>query len=236
MSIEFIPAVCPNCGGELRVPNDKRAIKCMYCGYDIIIYENNKNSYQPSVENLFKLAESEIYSNPSEAYEYYKKILEFEPENWKAWYGKAKAAGNLSSIENPRLIDVWDTFQKVIYFAPKNEKEKITEGVIFELVNFSNHFFLNTIEFAQENEQNHDVFDLTVDRINLYFFMIDNILEVSLKYPNYIMIAEIAMNCCKVLFVSGINSSNKTNVKNKFLQYLTKIKKVNPDYEQKIWI
>jgi tetratricopeptide (TPR) repeat protein len=46
-TIEFIPAVCPNCGGELRVPENRKVVKCMYCGYDVIIQFKGGNSEIP---------------------------------------------------------------------------------------------------------------------------------------------------------------------------------------------
>lgn len=41
-SIQFIPANCPNCGGELRVPADKSSVKCMYCGHEVLIHDPTK--------------------------------------------------------------------------------------------------------------------------------------------------------------------------------------------------
>ena len=49
MPIEFIPAICSNCGGQLRVPEDRKTIiKCIYCGYDIIIHETKSDPPQSS--------------------------------------------------------------------------------------------------------------------------------------------------------------------------------------------
>lgn len=38
-SMKFIPAKCPSCGGELRVPEDMDVVKCMYCGSDVILHD-----------------------------------------------------------------------------------------------------------------------------------------------------------------------------------------------------
>ena len=35
--VKLIPAVCPQCGGELKVPEHLKVAHCMYCGTKIII-------------------------------------------------------------------------------------------------------------------------------------------------------------------------------------------------------
>jgi hypothetical protein len=35
--VEFIPAVCPQCGGELQVPRQLEEAHCLYCGTKFII-------------------------------------------------------------------------------------------------------------------------------------------------------------------------------------------------------
>ena len=67
MTIEFVPAICPKCGGELRVPKNLETLKCMYCGTDIIMHQIS-NKPQPNIENWMKLANSVIESNPEESY------------------------------------------------------------------------------------------------------------------------------------------------------------------------
>ena len=106
MSIKFVPAICPNCNGELRVPDDRRIVKCMYCGYDIIIHETKDDSQKSKVANWLKLADSVKGSNFEEAYNYYSKVLEVEPENYKAWFGKALMTCKLSKLDKPRADEI----------------------------------------------------------------------------------------------------------------------------------
>jgi predicted RNA-binding Zn-ribbon protein involved in translation (DUF1610 family) len=35
--MNFVAATCPSCGGSLQVPDDRDAVKCMYCGGEIIV-------------------------------------------------------------------------------------------------------------------------------------------------------------------------------------------------------
>lgn len=105
-SIQFIPAKCPNCGGELRVPMDREVVKCMYCGFDIIIENKNHIVVETKVntEMIFSLATAaEKGKNFQEAYGYYSQILESETENADAWLGKGRCAGWLSTVTSPRI-------------------------------------------------------------------------------------------------------------------------------------
>jgi len=85
----FKPAKCPNCAGDLQVPDDRDSVKCMYCGSDIVVREAVKLAGGPSIENLMALAkDGESTSNFSEAYDYYTRVLEYDVNNWEAWVGK----------------------------------------------------------------------------------------------------------------------------------------------------
>lgn len=60
-----------------------------------------------SQENLDKLAETAYQAgNHEQAYEYYTKILEDDPENTTAWLRKGICAGWLSEPEEPRFEEM----------------------------------------------------------------------------------------------------------------------------------
>ena len=120
--IEFIPAICPQCGGELHVPNDRNVVKCMYCGYDIIIHEIKNNPPQPGVENWMKLASTIGDTNPQEGYQYYSRVLEYEPENSLAWFGKGHCVGKLSTLYHPTAAEMMACFLKSVEFVDKELK------------------------------------------------------------------------------------------------------------------
>jgi len=106
-AIEFIAAKCPNCGGELRLPNNRDNVKCMYCGYDIIIQSKNKIviEHKNNTDNLLTLGmNAEKSKNYQEAYKYYTQILEHN-ENADAWLGKGRCAGWLSTVQSERITE-----------------------------------------------------------------------------------------------------------------------------------
>ncbi len=54
-NIEFIPAICPSCGGELRIPENRETIKCMYCGVNIVLRTKKTDQGQSNIETIFNL-------------------------------------------------------------------------------------------------------------------------------------------------------------------------------------
>ena len=52
----FKAAVCPSCGGELQVPDNRDSVKCMYCGTDIIVREAIQAVSGVNIQNFLQLA------------------------------------------------------------------------------------------------------------------------------------------------------------------------------------
>lgn len=126
--IQFIAAKCPDCGGELRVPENRTQVKCMYCGHDILIHDQNKITVevQSNIDNLLDLAiTAHGNNNYPEAYEYYSRVLEEEPEHIIARYGKASCAGALSTLTNPRIQEMMDLFEECTNDCPEELKSQI---------------------------------------------------------------------------------------------------------------
>jgi hypothetical protein len=89
----FKPAKCPNCAGDLQVPEDRDSVKCMYCGSDIVVREAIRLAGGVNVANLLELAQEAMNSqNYSEAFKYFSKVLEYDSNNQKAWLGKGFAS------------------------------------------------------------------------------------------------------------------------------------------------
>jgi len=101
MSIEFVPAVCPKCGGELRVPSNLDIFKCMYCGMEIILQDKSKIKVESSIDvkRCFELAEMALTAgNADEVYRYATIALEQEPNNRRALLYKGLASGFLQKF------------------------------------------------------------------------------------------------------------------------------------------
>jgi tetratricopeptide (TPR) repeat protein len=131
--MEFVAAKCPNCAGELRLPDDKTKVKCMYCGFDVLV--KDAIAAGPSLENLKQLAfAAEADGNYEESYEYFKRVLELDPRNFDALLGKAIAAENLYSYnfvthksEGPP--QGWSSVNRFIGNLPAAEREALKQKI-----------------------------------------------------------------------------------------------------------
>jgi len=122
----FKAAICPSCGGSLQVPDDRDSVKCMYCGTDIIVRQAIQAGAGVNIHNLLDLAVTAANAeNFKEAYDYYSKVLEIDIKNTEAWFGKAKAAGWLSTISDSRFPEVKSGFQNAITYAPEGDKKAL---------------------------------------------------------------------------------------------------------------
>jgi tetratricopeptide (TPR) repeat protein len=119
----FKPSICPSCGGQLQVPDDRDSVKCMYCGTEIVVREAIQAGSGGNIHNYLELAVTATKAgNYQEAYDYYLKVLEIDTKNSEAWFGKAKAAGWLSTLKDFRLTEMKSGFQNSLAYVPDKDK------------------------------------------------------------------------------------------------------------------
>jgi tetratricopeptide (TPR) repeat protein len=98
--LEFKSAECPNCAGQLQLSDNTQLVSCKYCGSEIAVQEaiqKFNNAINP--DNLLALAEAAKHAgNLEEAHNYFNRILEVDPQNHNAWYGKAITGGWKSQV------------------------------------------------------------------------------------------------------------------------------------------
>jgi len=122
----FMPATCPSCGGNLQVPDDRDQVKCMYCGGNVIVRQAIQLASGVNVANLIELAKAAASANnPKEAYDYYTKVLEYDPTNAAAWAGKGEAAGWMSTVKNIKTTEMIVGFNQAIKYTPDSDKQSM---------------------------------------------------------------------------------------------------------------
>lgn len=148
--MEFLVAKCPNCGGDLRLPDDKKQVKCMYCGFDIIVREAIVAA-GANVENWLKLASAaEKTDNHAEAYKYFTQVLEFEPNNYIAQLGKGINAGYLSTPYKFRSEELIKGVEAAIENAPEDKKQEIKLQAADKIHSFCSNFDLELDDDSDE--------------------------------------------------------------------------------------
>lgn len=138
----FKAAVCPSCGGELQVPDNRDTVKCMYCGTDIIVREAIQAVNGVNIQNYLQLAATATGAkNYKEAYDYYSKVLEVDIDNSEAWFGKATAAAWQATIAEPRFAELHSGFENAIRYAPDADKKAIGRHSAATIGEFGTAYF-----------------------------------------------------------------------------------------------
>lgn len=145
--------VCQTCGTKYSVEEAK---KMMIEGTVDVSSSTVKVDNSASIENYFKIAESAYESsNQKEAESYCNKIIEIEPENYKAWLLKGKAAGWQSTLANIRIEESVNCFTKAVDNAPEDDKYRVKKEASQEIENLSTVLMTmccnNFAKFASED-------------------------------------------------------------------------------------
>src|SRR5215204_6479291 len=120
--MEFNPANCPNCAGSLQVPVNQVTVSCMYCGSSIVVREAIHAAAVAGVANWMKLANAALKAaNFAEASQYFTRILEVEPHNHEAWFGKGEAVGWVSTPAQFRIPEMVSHFQVAVENSPPSK-------------------------------------------------------------------------------------------------------------------
>jgi len=117
---------CPNCGAPVALAEPSEVVTCLYCGTSITGVEAVRSRGGSNIQNLLNLAgEAERANNFPEAYEYYTRILEIDPLNSRAWFGKGLAASRMSALSDLRLANMVNSFENAIEHASPQERSAV---------------------------------------------------------------------------------------------------------------
>lgn len=147
----FQSAKCPECAADIQVPTDRDTIKCMYCGKDISVKIAVGASSSMNVSNWMTLADAaDDAGNHAEAYDYFTKILEIEPENYLAWLGKGLSAGWDAGLNGNRFSEMVAGVQRSIRHAPEHVREQIGAQAADEMNAITSAYFKLSIAHTRE--------------------------------------------------------------------------------------
>jgi len=142
---------CEMCGSTELMKQDGVFV-CQTCGCKYSVEEAKKMMVEGTVEvagtvkvddsakiaNYFTMAENAYdANNKKEAESYCNKIIEIEPNHYKAWMLKGKAAGWQSTLANIRVEEAVNCFTKAIDNAPEDELKSIKAEVSEEIADLS---------------------------------------------------------------------------------------------------
>jgi hypothetical protein len=129
--MNFIPARCPSCGGELMIPDDMKKVICSHCGTTFLLEETQPQAPAPTIENWLRLADTALEGgNSGEALKYYNKILEIDAQHWIAWAGKGKAVALESTMANFLFDEMLLSFQHALKYAPDEKRQALLDDIL----------------------------------------------------------------------------------------------------------
>lgn len=127
--------VCQTCGCKYSVEEAK---KMMIEGNVDVSGSTVKVDNSSNIENYLKLAENAYSANNNkEAESYSNKILEINPNYYKAWLIKGKAAGWQSTLNKSRIFESIECFEKAIDNVPESEAAELKKEIAEEIAKLS---------------------------------------------------------------------------------------------------
>ena len=239
----FVAATCPACAGALQVPDDRDIVKCMYCGVDVVVRQAIK-LISGDVSNFMGLAAAAVAArNYAEAYGYYTKVLEIEPQNAEAWLGKGIAAGWQSTLKDFRFTEMMVAIEQAIKFSSGEHAERMRANgaaamtevgtACYSIANKHAHEFValqgTWIEYLPRCRQIISLYEIAhtyapEDRIileNIIHLCKDNIegIKYNDPYDN---------NTSKCVFLSD---SYENDIRGILTTYSKKLQNLDPNYQ-----
>jgi tetratricopeptide (TPR) repeat protein len=216
----------------------------MYCGTAIEVKQAIQASAGVNIDNYFRIAEkADEALNYPESYKYYTKVLEYDPDNTKAWFGKARAAGRCSTLADFRITEMITGFQQAVEFTPDADRVNVKRAANREICSICNDFYTlaknHLLDYVALNKSWGDflshskllLFGLEKaheldpsDRVtmeNIIFLCADNIRGVKFNDPYQ-------NNASRVWFLSD---AYEAELRKKMSKYAFKLKKIDPSYK-----
>lgn len=180
--MNFKPAVCPNCNGDLQLPEEKDYVKCLYCGTTIVVQEAIKIAIvniDNNLGNYLTLAKNAFHNGHLvDAQYYYTLVLENDINNYEAWLGKGDICLNESfklyqSNFNVKAIHEVDSYyRKALENAPVDIMKELKEN----MSNSINKVIATIIDIRKNYLDNNELEENTLMKC---------ILEITFLIANY---------------------------------------------------
>lgn len=187
------------------------------------------DSVDPKVEAYFELAKQALEAgNHDEAEKFFTKVLEIDPANPEAWFGKGEAAGRGSSLYKMRLLEMGSCIAKAVKFSlPEKRDEACIRGAT-ALHNMAQSAFSAAWNFYNSNmsSETGTVFWDAMDNILGALTAAHEINPKSIKVMEAIII--LAGNAAPVIL--GGKSEQKSRAKALKAKFEQEIKVVDPNH------
>lgn len=227
--MNFKAAICPSCGGQLQVPDDRDSVKCMYCGSDIVVREAIQKASGPDPANFLGLAEIALNEGKyNKALNFCNKALELDYKNPEAWLLAGRCNGHLKyDLQSTygEYGEMISDFKKSLNYASDNLKELYKCKIVTAI----NEFVSSYEKFSWENIGSRGLFltDFEEHVAELEF-------ALSLKpddtttLKNIVELYKIELEECYERYNPDLSEGNSSEADNWNRQIVELTEKMNP--------
>ena len=134
--MKLISIKCPNCGGNLKLENNKKVINCIYCKTQIFVEDENDNLKKlenERINNYLELA-SRFFDDKEyeEAYIKYDQVLTLNPNNYEAIFKRGLCITLTSNYLNFEVDSSLNGFNNAIRLLKNSNLEN---EYIYDIIN-----------------------------------------------------------------------------------------------------
>lgn len=131
--MNFIKALCPNCGEHIMLPSDTNSGYCMDCGFKLSVLESVQSllvKQQELIEGYLYAATNAIADRDGvAALEFVDKILNISPSIPEAWICKMQATNCCSRIDDLKVEEVISYGWNAVKYASEDKKPEVIDIV-----------------------------------------------------------------------------------------------------------
>ncbi len=131
--MQLIPAKCPDCGADIKIPEGSTSVVCEYCGGNIIVTDVLGST--AVMQNCMMLAFSAMDSgNYKDAYDHFNRAIEIDIKNPNAWFGKAVCTGMTGKFADDMYGKMISLFESSFNYAPADKILNLKKNAAAEIV------------------------------------------------------------------------------------------------------
>jgi tetratricopeptide (TPR) repeat protein len=131
--MQLIPAKCPDCGADIKIPEGSTSIVCEYCGGNILVADLLGST--SVMQNCMTLAFSAMESgNYKDAYDHFNRAIEIDLKNPNAWFGKAVSTGMTGKFSDDVYGKMISLFESAFNYTPADKVSNLKKNAAAEIV------------------------------------------------------------------------------------------------------
>ena len=131
--MQLIPAKCPDCGADIKIPEGSTQLVCEFCGGNILVTELLGST--SVMQNCMTLAYSAMENgNYKDAYDHFNRAIEIDMKNPNAWFGKAVCTGMTGKFSDDVFGKMINLFENAFNYAAADKQSSLKKNAAAEIV------------------------------------------------------------------------------------------------------